>query len=174
MIRVRLEGLDKAIRNLESWETEKIQAVANQFSRSALAVEREAKIRVPTNYGKLKTSIQHNITKTDSGRVISADVEADTEYAAFVEFGTKANVQVPLELAEYARTFYASGTGTFDQLLENIKEWARKKGIPQEAAYPIARKIAREGVRAQPFLFPAFDRERPILIQKLRGILNEK
>ena len=143
MIRVRLEGLDKAIRNLGSWEEDKIRAVANQFSRSALAVERNAKLAAPVDTGRLRSDIQHEVTKTDHDRIVSAEVFNTVEYAPFVEFGTGAGVSVPAEQEEYALQF---------------------KG-----------KTGRQrNMRARPYLFPAFESERPIMIQKLRGILNEK
>lgn len=35
--------------------------------------------------------------------------------------------------------------------LDDIREWCRLKGIPEEAAYPIARKIGKKGYKGKPF-----------------------
>lgn len=35
--------------------------------------------------------------------------------------------------------------------LKNIREWTRLKGIPESATYPIAKKIAEEGIRPTNF-----------------------
>lgn len=144
MIRVKLEGLDKAIRDLGSWETEKIQAVANQFSRSALAVEKNAKLAAPVDTGRLRSDIQHEVTKTDHDRIVSAEVFNTVEYAPFVEFGTgDGATNIPFEQEQYASQFKGKA--------------GRVRNYP-----------------SRPYLFPAFESERPIMIQKLRGILNEK
>jgi HK97 gp10 family phage protein len=141
MIKVKLEGLEKSIRNLNSWETEKIRKVANQFDRSALAVEKNAKLKAPVDMGRLRSDIQKKVTKTDHNRVVSAEVFNTVKYAPFVEFGTGALVEVPAEQQEYALQFKGK-TGR-----------------------------VRNG-RARPYLFPAFEQERPILIQKLEEILR--
>ena len=36
--------------------------------------------------------------------------------------------------------------------LEKIAEWTIRKGIPEKAAFPIARKIGQEGIAPSPFL----------------------
>lgn len=141
MIKVKLEGLETAIRNLHSWEKEKIKKVADQYNRSALAIEKGAKLRVPTDQSVLKPSIQKDVTITQHNRVVSASVFTDVKYAPFVEFGTGSLVEVPAEQEEYALQF---------------------KG-----------KTGRvRNYRARPYLFPAFEQERPILIQKLTEILR--
>jgi hypothetical protein len=141
MIKVKLEGLETAIRNLHSWEKEKIKKVADQYNRSALAIEKGAKLRVPTDKSVLKPSIQKDVTITQNNRVVSASVFTDVKYAPFVEFGTGSLVEVPAEQQEYASQF---------------------KG-----------KTGRvRNYRARPYLFPAFEQERPILIQKLTEILR--
>lgn len=141
MIKVKLEGLETAIRNLHSWEKEKIKKVANQFDRSALAVEKNAKLKAPVDMGRLRSDIQKKVTKSDHNRVLNAEVFNTVKYAPFVEFGTGSLVEVPAEQEEYALQF---------------------KG-----------KTGRvRNYRARPYLFPAFEQERPILIQKLTEILR--
>lgn len=141
MIRVKLEGLDKAIRDLEAWEQDKIRKVANQFDRSALAIEKNAKLNAPVDSGRLRSDIQKQVEKTEHNRVVSAEVFNTVKYAPFVEFGTGALVQVPAEQQEYALQFKGK-TG---------------------------RVVNR---RARPYLFPAFEQERPILVRKLEEILK--
>ena len=38
-------------------------------------------------------------------------------------------------------------------LYEEIKKWVKVKGIPEEAAWPITKKIHEEGYKARPFLY---------------------
>lgn len=141
MIKVRLEGMEKAIRNLNSWETDKIRKVANQFDRSALAIEKNAKMNAPVDTGRLRSDIQKQVEKTEHNRVVNAEVFNTVEYAPYIEFGTGLLVDVPAEQQQYALQFKGK-TG---------------------------RIVSR---RARPYLFPAFEQERPVLIQKLKEILR--
>lgn len=46
--------------------------------------------------------------------------------------------------------------------VDDIREWCRLKGIPQEAAWPIAVKIGREGYRGINFTQPIYE-DLPVL-----------
>jgi len=63
------------------------------------------------------------------------EVYSDTDYGVYVEFGTRPHFPP----------------------LEPIKDWARRVIGDEGVAFPIARKISREGTEAQPFLRPALD-----------------
>jgi hypothetical protein len=47
-----------------------------------------------------------------------------------------------------------------------------RKRIPEEAVYPIMMSILHNGVKAQPFLFPAFFAEQPQLLKRLKKVLR--
>lgn len=40
--------------------------------------------------------------------------------------------------------------------LDKIRAWCGRKGLPESAAFPIARAIAERGTPERPFLYPAF------------------
>jgi HK97 gp10 family phage protein len=170
MITARISGLRQALAQLEKIKNKQQAEIKRAFTVSALNVEREAKRNAPVNMGRLRSDIQRS-TDFDDGMVVRAEVFNTVDYAPFIEFGTKSNVNVPAELTQYALQFKASKTGSFDELLQNIAEWANRKGIDPEAVFPIARKIAREGIEARPYLFPAWERERPKLLNELRKAL---
>lgn len=139
------------------------------LNESVLNIETKAKRGAPVNLGQLRASIvAEPVTNRNEP---FASVEVNARYAPFVEFGTKSKVSIPPGLEAYASQFKSSG-GNFDDLLKNIKQWCRNKGIPAEAAYPIALKIAREGVGAQPFLFPAYFSEVPKIEKGLAKLLQ--
>lgn len=139
------------------------------LDESVLNIERKAKRNAPVNVGRLRSSIAAEPVRNKKKPFASVVVNA--RYAPYVEFGTKQNVSIPSGLESYAAQFKSSG-GNFADLLSNIKQWCRNKGIPEEAAYPIAVKIAREGVSAQPFLFPAYFSEVPKIEKGLAEILK--
>lgn len=129
----------------------------------------DAKQGVPVYQGRLRSSIKPimGVSKL-SGRAWT-----DVGYAAAVEFGTKSLVKVPNEIAQYAAHFRNLGTGDFDELLEQITKWCRKKGIPPEAAYPIARKLATKGQGPQPYLYPAFVKQRKWYTEVIKKIMQQ-
>jgi len=109
-----------------------------------------AKRKAPKAFGKLAQSI--GIEKT---RKMQGDVVVTLPYAPFVEFGTGAKVSVPQEWANYANEF-RNEKGSFEDALKRIEDWCKLKGKPQEAAYPILITILEDGLRPQPFMYPAF------------------
>jgi len=96
------------------------------------------------------------------------------------------------EDGEYSREVYAGGppapyavfmeygTSTGAPPLEEIVAWMTAKGIAprdpndtlEQAAMLIRRSIMARGVRAQPFLFPAFERSREPFVAKLREVFG--
>lgn len=77
------------------------------------------------------------------------------EYAGYVEFGTKTKVDVPPEMQEEADKF-RGGKGSYGDFKKAIAEWMRRKGIPEDALWPIMAKIMGQGIDPQPFMWPAF------------------
>jgi len=143
MIRVRIDGLKDAIRDLKEWEQDKIRRTAMQVERSAINIERDAKNAAPVDMGILRSSIAKTVTASDKGRVVSAEVGTSVEYAPFVEFGTGSGVSVPDGQQEYAMQFKGK-TG-------------RKRNYP-----------------ARPFLFPAWEKERPKFVNAMEDILAKR
>jgi HK97 gp10 family phage protein len=168
-VTLQLKGLNQAIKNLEKYGAKVQSETAQAINGVMLAVESEAKLSAPVNDGRLRASI---VTTKAKQTDLTAQTEVGVNYAPFVEFGTKSKVDIPAGLEQYAQQFQGSG-GSFQDLLANIERWAAQKGLPAESAYPIALKIAREGVQARPFLFPAFNREVPKLEPQLTKILRD-
>ena len=70
----------------------------------------------------------------------------------------------------YYGLFVDKGTrpGHFPNI-DNLREWARLKGISQDAVYPIAKNIFKYGTKARPFTTPLQEGS-PILKELLDGI----
>lgn len=133
---------------------------------SARKIEAQAKRNAPEGASnRLKTSIDVR------GSKLEREVYTDVKYAPYVEFGTKSKVEIPPGLEGYAMQFKGGG-GSFEDFEASLKLWARRKGIPEEAVYPIMKSILHKGVKAQPFLFPAFFAEQPELIKRLKKVIR--
>jgi HK97 gp10 family phage protein len=143
MIRFKIEGMKEAIRNIQDWELEKIRQSRLQIERSAINIEREAKNLCPVDFGILRSSIEKTVDASDAGRILSAEVGTNVEYAPFVEFGTGSGVSIPAGQEEFAMQFKGK-TG-------------RKRNYP-----------------ARPFLFPAWEQERPKFVKSMEAILAKR
>lgn len=121
----------------------------------------------PVDKGSLRSS--NYLKQTDE---MVYEIGNNSEYAAYVEFGTGKRVVIPAELTSFAQQF-KGGTGeSWDNALEEIKEWCKRQGIPEEAAYPILVSILNNGVEPQPFLYPALKLGRKVLTVRIKNYIK--
>lgn len=149
------------------------KGLSDEMNASALKIQSNAKRAAPINLGTLRGSIE--LTKETE---LTYSVAATASYAPYVEFGTGAQVSIPSGYDQYAATFKGKGNGTFRDFVAALMLWAKRKGIggsekeQKRIAYLIAAKILRNGMRAQPFLIPAFEMEKSKLIQRINKLIN--
>ena len=154
MIKVSLSGIKGLEKALKGKSEALVKNVSNEIQASVIKINNEQKTTAPIAYGALKSSLTWAKNAPLEFELVSRG--AGSSYAPYVEFGTGSKVSIPQGLESVAAA-YKGGGGTFSQMIAELKDWCRKKGIPESAAYPIALKILREGVRPQPFFFaPAF------------------
>ena len=122
-----------------------IRKVSKRFLEEAAAMVEQTAVReVPVNIGDLRGSINKQVF------LDRAEVGSNSEYAEWVEYGTKPHWPPR----------------------EAIARWAHQKGISPDAVFPIQRKIAREGTEEQPFLRPAIDKNRRNLLKRLAELMR--
>ncbi|KFN39033.1 MAG: hypothetical protein JU82_08855 [Sulfuricurvum sp. MLSB] len=122
-------------------------------SANAFEGRNEAVKNAPIAFGKLRQSIGIEI----SSDKLEQSVVANADYAPYIEFGTGGKVSVPSEWAELANGFKGQNFSK-DDILERLRNWCRLKGIDEKYAYPIMVTIFREGMRPQPFMYPAWQK----------------
>lgn len=171
---LQVKGIDALIRKMDKLadaaKTE-VQAELNDWADTTAA---NAKMLVSSNSsdeGLLLRSINPNYGQG------TASVTASAKYAAYIEFGTRKYAaayvtSLPADWQTYAATFKGSAGGTFREFLLSIMGWVGRKGIDKNAAYPIARKIMIDGIRARPFMYPSVQKTLPVLKQNLRAIFK--
>lgn len=164
---IQIAGMKEVKRALETYKKTRTEMLMDAGKRSAINVEREAKQNVRVDQNRLRSSIRH---RTSDDPLIF-DVFTDVFYAPFEEFGTGRHTQVPKELESYAIQFKGTGQGNFNDLISNIRDWARRNSIPDDAVYPIAAKIAREGRPGNAFLFPAWEGEKANYVKNVKRLL---
>jgi len=65
------------------------------------------------------------------------------------------------------------GGGPNSESGKSIRAWCRIKGIPEDAAYPIARNIGRFGIPATHFFTLPFARRKQALINDIKNLMSE-
>ena len=188
---VKVEGLQDVIRKLNRLPVNLQNQLKGELKLAAEEVKRLAVKDAPGDVGKLRQSI---VVNQETG--LSNTVSVGTGYGAFMEWGTsgtqKSNVRVPAEIAAYAQRFQGQTTSSGGSgLNEAIKAWVKRKGIGAKktktgrisksvdsdkaqasAAFLIARKIRREGVKPHPFFFKNVFYVRDQLFKKVQELLK--
>jgi HK97 gp10 family phage protein len=169
---VSLGGMKELEGKLNKLTTALKVDVGDEINASVIKIENQAKRLAPVNFGQLRGSIAHS---KDSELTYS--VAANASYSAYVEFGTGPQVNVPADFKSYAQQFKGKSGGKFKDMVEALTLWVKRKGVgngknDKGLAYVIALSILRKGMRPQPFLVPAYEMEKPKLIQRLNKLLN--
>lgn len=192
MIAIKLTGLDGLMVAVNKTVAETEAQTHKALVTFAKNVETDAKRAAPANEGNLRNSIVDTVTG------LQAKVTVTANYAAYLEFGTRKFAAryvatLPQDWKTYAATFKGKGGGTMDQFIQDIMQWVQQKGIGgiktksgnvsgskdslsamQSAAYAIALNILQNGIRAQPFLYPAVVKHTPKLITDIKAVFDVK
>jgi len=144
----------------------KIKAQADaEAQASADDIWRYATKLVPVYKGALRAGM-YNEKIAEATYKIGNNVD----YAPYVEFGTGIKVFISPEWADFASQFKGKTGIKWDDALDEIKQWCRLKGIPEESAYPILVTILKDGIEANPFLYPAFNYGRKQFYEKIKQL----
>lgn len=174
MIKLEIVGLNAVLDKFKTYP-ETVQKVANaELKAWADDVARDAKANLQvrtSNTGALAGSI------TPLYGDMSASVTVNSNYGAYVEFGTRKFAAdyvsgLPNDWQKLAQGAKGPGGGNIDQFKASIMQWAKDRGIDEKLVFPIMRKILRDGIRPQPYLYPAVNKNTPLLIQRLKELLK--
>lgn len=171
---VNINGIDSVKRALENLDVNMKKEVSNELNASAIKIDNSAKRLAPVNFGTLRGSIRYE--RIDS---LTYTIEAKAKYAPYVEFGTGGKVNIPKGYEEFAQLFKGAKGGKLKEFVAALMLWIKRKGIgngknDKGLAYVIARNILQKGLRPQPFLIPAFEQEKPLLIKRIKELLDVK
>lgn len=166
-VSMKVIGLDKVRRHIGKDAVQKaIDDSLNEVLRGALKIERTAKKLAPVAFGDLRASITHTGLILVAKRVLGVIVGTAKRTAKFLEFGTgpegaKSVSIIPKSGLEYMQATGYQWGGHGGWVPEDaITAWMKRKGIELEFLGVIQRKIWEMGTKAQPFLFPAFEKHK--------------
>lgn len=142
-VNVEVKGVQQAIGKLKAYQVSKRLSIRQIVMETAVRVESGAISRAPVDKGNLKRSMGRKIHQGG----MAAEVYNTAEYAPHVEFGTRAHEIRPKK----------------GKLLSWIKGGKRI----------FARRVRHPGTKAQPFLFPAWESQRPGFLSRIRQELRK-
>jgi hypothetical protein len=148
-VTVNVTGDKEVIRALQKLSADKKKAAKGEVYASGLDVQREARERLrghrAWDLGNLANSI---LVEPDDGGMV-AEVGPEAPYGPYVEHGTKKHFPPP----------------------DALEGWAKRHGF--NSAWPICRAIAKRGLKARPFLFPAWLAVRDKFWKRMKEIVEK-
>jgi len=173
MLKIEVKGFNAILKKFDTLSNESQQLVQSALNAWADDTAKDAKLLAPSNFSGLRLSINPEYY------VGSAAVVASAKYAAYVEFGTRKFAasyvsSLPADWQAYANTFKGPATngGNLKQMWKSFKIWGEKKGLTPTQTYFAYKKVLRDGIRPQPFLYPSVNKNLPQLIEDLKDIFK--
>ena len=119
--------------------------------------------RVLESWGDDVLSSMRNILSTN-GKIASGNLISSLKYEITFN-GT--NLDIEFQMPEYGEFVDRGRKPGKMPPISSIQQWTQIKGIPQKAAFPIAKKIAKEGIKATPFFETSINGEQERLLSYL-------
>lgn len=152
---VDIVGLADTLASIDQANDAVIAEVKKEIKTSGQAVVNGAKSRVPVNRGKLRDSIKLHLSNKGLTAVVAAGDTPDGYIGRFVEYGTG--------------IYSTSPTAP-------KKPWSiRSKhigGVLKITEETVVKEVNISGQKPQPFLFPAWEEERPNFIKRLSAAVK--
>jgi bacteriophage HK97-gp10 putative tail-component len=158
---VGLEGIERILAQAPDAIIKEVGAI---FEDAGKRFVQRAKRDAPKDTGFLAGQITS--AKTGALRVV---ISSQSRYAGYLEFGTKSHFRSIPGFEAVAAELKGKGSGSFKDMVDNVTQWARRKGVhfagttPEQTGYLIARSIMRNGIEPRPYFF----KQVPILEQQL-------
>lgn len=150
-VNVDVIGEKEILRALKNLSTEKERKIKGEVYATGHDVRTEAQSRLEGkgglrawDLGNLANSIIVDLK--EAGMIAETGPEAP--YGPYVEFGTKKHFPPP----------------------DALEGWAKRHGF--DSAWPICKVIAKRGLKARPFMFPAWLAVKDLFWKRIRRILE--
>jgi HK97 gp10 family phage protein len=186
-ITANVEGLSALLSKFKDLGESGTRTAKAVLDVTADQIVTEAKQSAPAAFG----TIRQNIGKETVGELQVSVFSAAPE-SAYQEFGTGGKVQVPSEMSDIASTFQGKGGGDMQAFIQSLIDWIKLRGLTNtysvkthrvskkgtsddntQLAWAIAKKILRDGLKPQPFLYPAYVNGTSKLLPLLQKAFDE-
>jgi len=129
---MKIKGESELLRNLSNFAKEKVRALYQASAGVQAMVANDARMSCPVAFTTLLKSIQPGVVEVTNDEV-RAEIKAESEYASYVEMGTRPHWPP----------------------VDALRPWAGKVLGDENLAFLVARAISKRGTKPQPFLGPA-------------------
>lgn len=160
--------MDKLLKRLKALDKELPDKIDKVVQANGSEMAQTARRLAPRDVGQIRQSIRKRKV-----REMEAAVTAGARHSAYMEFGTGGKFYAPEELQQQAAAARSLPKGTFAEGLKSIKGWARRQGIEESAAFPIFMSILKNGLKPQPFMYPALKLQEPQLEKDIEDLLRK-
>ena len=143
MIKIDTNEIDKFVVDLGRMSDEVREDVQKVLKKSGFNIEARAKGNI-TNNGSVKTGHLRRGITTDIGNMEVTVHTSNIKYAPMVEYGTRSHIIKP----------------------------KNKKALYWKGATHPVKKVNHPGSKAKPYLIPAFEKEIPYFIDKLKEVVE--
>jgi GNAT superfamily N-acetyltransferase len=170
-IAITIEGLPELLTIVSGLSNEVQEEVEGEILDSVLRITATQRRLAPVDQGGLRRNIGfERKQENDKAEFL---IFSNSEQSGYIEFGTRYRVNIPAGLVGIAEPFQGPGIRTRLRAKEAIYGWAKRKGIPERAWYPIFLAIMTVGIIPHPFFFGPFFDESPKLLQRIETIINQ-
>jgi len=175
---IEIKGLKEVIGNLNKYSARVAKEIDATLTDGANKIEERAKMLVPVDEDLLRGSIFAE-TIIPFNKVVGTR----TFYAPYVEFGTGRKFKdggYPQEAAKHKGK--SSKGGTFEDFIKSMYLYIKRHGgFPKDARTEAQKlnytqfvciKIIKNGIKAQPFFFRAFDEISPTILKEIKEVIK--
>lgn len=174
---IRFEGMDKVINSVKALGPNIQKEVTGEFVHAADETRNIAVRLAPADEGAMHNAIQ-TVREANGSAVVVGKF-----YGPYMEFGTKGNFKPTAGSGNYAAQFRNIKSKGGDPI-KALTGWVHRKGLAKsgksqsvserQIAFLIYRSIKKYGVKAHPFLFPAFFEVGKRLVQRIQNIVSQE
>lgn len=197
---LELRNFDELKRRFSAIEKKIVEDINSILNVGAEDIATAAKTLVRVDEGGLRQSISaDNSRLLEKHITVNAVYAAFVEFGTG-QYAAQYVATLPENWQQFALQFKGKTGGSLDQFLLILVDWVHRHSLhpdnaltgtfsvkskrrtggksqqllqDYEVAYAIMLKILKYGVAPHPFLFPAFEHYRPIIIENINTVLNE-
>ena len=157
-ISIEPQELQRFNKSMDKYSKDVQKGVQNEVQRAVINIERNAKLNVKKNdLLGTRMAVAAGIVRNIFNRGFSGNVKSTHKAAVYIEQGTKPHI-IKAKNKSYL-VFKTGSSGSLKTGKFTGWDWVRTKSVNHP------------GTRAEPYLFPAAEKEQDSFINRLRKIL---
>ncbi len=200
MLKIKINNVDVVLNNIRNVNAQVKGSLQKELNSFGLNTVNDAKRFAPVDEGTLRNAISFKKEDLKVTITVNVNYAAYLEFGTR-RFAAEQVAKLPPDWKTFAATFKGKGGGDMEEFIQRLVKWVQRKNIAgvysvksrqrkgtvvknqgsvksrqaledYEAAYGIALHIIRNGIRARPFLYPAYQKNIQPLIDNIKASLK--